>query len=142
MIKTTENSQVHIIPSPMMRSLATPYCTSLHHRQGSHKCSCILPWNSRPTKKSVNLWRCSTQCRSRQIFGGAKDFCPNSPKLARKKNSIKENDLEKKLFMSFWAPFLHILSGGVCSDFQGFCDLGAIFTHPFRRGLLRFSGIL
>jgi len=24
------------------------------------------------------------RCRNRQIFGGAKEFCPDSPKLARK----------------------------------------------------------
>jgi len=34
------------------------------------------------------------RCRSRQIFGGAKNFCPNFRKFARKKS--KENDLQKK----------------------------------------------
>jgi len=47
------------------------------------------------------------RCRSRQIFGGAKDFCPNFPKLARKIS--KANDFKKKLkrlnFILFWAHF-------------------------------------
>jgi len=36
------------------------------------------------------------RCRSRQIFGGAEDFCPNFPE----KNS-KENDLKKSDCISF-----------------------------------------
>ena len=57
------------------------------------------------------------RCRSRQIFGGAKDFCPNSP--------------PKKKLLSFWAPFFQIKACGcyfcscfqrVCSDFQGVCE--------------------
>jgi len=34
------------------------------------------------------------RCRSRQISGGAKSFCPNFPKIARKR--YKEIDLPKK----------------------------------------------
>jgi len=34
------------------------------------------------------------RCRSRQIFGGGKDFCPNFSNLARRNS--KENDLQRK----------------------------------------------
>ena len=46
------------------------------------------------------------RCRSRHIFGGAKDFCPNLPKLAQKNS--KANDLKKTKateFHLFWAHF-------------------------------------
>jgi len=39
------------------------------------------------------------RCKSWQIFGGAKDFCPNFPKIARKHS--KENDLQKNDCISF-----------------------------------------
>jgi len=60
------------------------------------------------------------------MFGDAKEFCPDCPKLAR-----KIHDLQKKLFMSIQAPcYLHVNSGAItfksnhigrhfCSDFQG-----------------------
>jgi len=57
------------------------------------------------------------------VFGVAKDFFPNSPKLSRKKLHKSYPQKEKKLFMLFWEP------------------LGVIFAHIFR-GLIRFSGIL
>jgi len=47
------------------------------------------------------------RCRSRQIFRGAKDFCPNFPKLARKNS--EENDFKKNQkrlnFILVWAHF-------------------------------------
>jgi len=58
------------------------------------------------------------RCRSKQIFGGAKKFCPDSPELARKMTS------KKKLFMSFFtsirAPLFSNQSmfGAISSDFQ------------------------
>jgi len=64
---------------------------------------------------------------SRQIFGGAKDYCPKSPKLARKKtpkNVISKKNLlgaicfkSKQVERHFCSPFL-----GICSDFHGFCE--------------------
>ena len=69
----------------------------------------------------------SHRCSGRQIFGGAKDFCPNSPKLARKK--LKKVTSKNKLCMCFWEPFFQIKEGW------------APFAHIFR-GLLRFSRIL
>jgi len=59
-------------------------------------------------------------CRNRQSFGGAKEFCPDSPKLARK--ILQKSGLQKKA--------LHVNSGAVifkpkhvahqfCSAFQG-----------------------
>jgi len=56
-------------------------------------------------------------CRSEEVFGGVKEFCPDSPKLARKKL-----DLHKKLFMSIRAPL-----------FSNQSMLGAIFTRIFRQ---------
>ena len=81
----------------------------------------------------------SHRCRSRQSFGGAKEFCPNSPTLAR-----KILDLQKKLFMSIRAPCdlqkkaVHVNSGAIvfkskhigrhfCPDFQGVLEDSQIF---------------
>jgi len=68
---------------------------------------------------------CRHRCKSRQILGGAKDFCPNSPKLAQKKTSNK-SDLQKKkkLFMSIRGHFFKSKHVGrhFCSDFHGVCE--------------------
>jgi len=67
----------------------------------------------------------SHRCRSRQSFGGAKEFCPNSPTLAR-----KILDLQKKA--------VHVNSGAIvfkskhigrhfCPDFQGVLEDSQIF---------------
>ena len=85
-------------------------CICQQHDQGSHKCNSKNPWN---------CGGAAHRRRSRQMFGGAKDFCPNSPQLARK-NSITKWP-PKKLLMLFWAPFLLIFTG-VFSDFQVFCE--------------------
>jgi len=71
------------------------------------------------------------RCRSKQIFGGAKDFCPNFPKLAQKVVVQllptvfvvwpPKNDLHL-FFCKPWAPFLEVKQRWA----------------PF---LLRFSGI-
>jgi len=53
------------------------------------------------------------------VFVGAKDFCPNSPKLAQKIS--KKGDLQTKLGMRFWAPFFSNQSG-----------LSATFAHIFK----------
>jgi len=70
-------------------------------------------------------------------FGGAKDICPNFPKLARKLLgqllcvAWRPNFgwPTKNVFMWLWAPFSQIEARwapfvhfwGVCPDFQGFC---------------------
>jgi len=59
------------------------------------------------------------RCRSRRIFGGAKDFCPNSPKLVRKLS--KKSDFQKKA--------LHVILGAILLNQT---MLGAIFDHIFR----------
>ena len=65
-------------------------------------------------------------------FGGAKDFCPNSP-------NSKKSDRQKKLFVILGAIFsnqsmLGAIFARVCSDFQGFCEDSEILS--------RFPGIL
>jgi len=61
------------------------------------------------------------------VFGVAKDFFPNSPKLTRKK-SIKVTPKKKKssscYFGSRWASF--------CSYFQGFDQIFRNFVKVFR----------
>jgi len=72
------------------------------------------------------------RCRSKQIFGSAKNFCPNVPKLAWKvvlqlvpyKFALTENvktctwcDFQKRY--SF--VFLQALGAIFCLNFQGFC---------------------
>jgi len=54
------------------------------------------------------------RCWSKKIFGGAKEFCWDSPKLAR-------NIVQKKLIMSIRAPL-----------FSNQSMLGAIFAQIFR----------
>ena len=92
----------------------------------------------------------SHRCRSRQSYGGAKEFFPNSPTLAR-----KILDLQKKLFMSIRAPCdlqkkaVHVNSGAIvfkskhvgrhfCPDFQGVLEDSQIFC-PDLVDFVRFS---
>jgi len=73
------------------------------------------------------------RCKSREILGGTKDFCPNSPKLARK--SSKKSDLQKKqLFMPFWAPFSNQSMLGAISAhiFMKFTQIFRDFVKVFR----------
>ena len=94
-------------------------------------------WNTLRSTAISNSSAGSTphRCRTRQIFGVAKDFCPNSPKLAQKNS--KRVTSKEKLSMSFWAPF-----------FSNQSMLGAIFAHIFRefvkvfRDFAWFLGIL
>jgi len=58
------------------------------------------------------------RCRSRQSFGGAKDFCPNFPKPARKNS--KNHDLQKNSSSQFGRHYFQIKV------------LGIIFAHIFR----------
>jgi len=69
------------------------------------------------------------RCKSRQNFGGAKEFCPNSPKLVRKKLTSK-----KKLFMSIRAPFFKSKHVGrhFCLYFQKVCEGSQRFFPDFK----------
>ena len=69
---------------------------------------------------------CAHRCRNKQIFGGAKDFCPIFSKLVQKvfvrllpKNFFSHKDHEAILLM--WSPKKAILQ-----------TLGAIFSRIFR----------
>jgi len=82
-----------------------------------------------------------------QIFGGAKNFCPNFPKLARKvfvrlclqifshedHEDLFWHDLQKKVFRCFSANVRrHVLTLNnvgchFCPDFQGFAQCQAKF---------------
>jgi len=53
------------------------------------------------------------------MFGGAKDFCPNLPKLARK--SPKNVTSKKTSELSFWVSFLENRST--------YSDFANVFTH-------------
>jgi len=79
------------------------------------------------------------RCRSRQIFRGAKDFCPKSPKLARKTpKKISSCDFGWLFFKS-----KHV-GHHFCSGFQGFCDVFRDFdkiSTDFARILRDFAGI-
>jgi len=57
------------------------------------------------------------RCRSRQLFGGAKDFCPNFPKLARK-------ILQRK-----WPPKNDCISFHVCHIFSSQSTSSTIFAQ-------------
>ena len=53
------------------------------------------------------------RCRNRENFGGAKEFCPDSPKLAQKiLKYFKINDVQKKAF--------HVNSGALWSPKKSF----------------------
>jgi len=66
-------------------SLLNSELSSLYHINGLHKFPILKCW-----AVGAKCWfwdkkyNWSHRCRSKQIFGGAKDFCPNFPKLARK----------------------------------------------------------
>ena len=63
------------------------------------------------------LYFCAThRCRSRHIFGGKKDFCPNSPKLAEKTWPPK-----KSLHVNWGTIFFNSKQAGrhICSYIQG-----------------------
>ena len=117
------------------------------------------------TKMNLALVHCAGhidhRCRSRQIFGGAKDLCPIFLKLPRKNFGpllceyflMKTVFGMKKVFMWFctrWGPiFFKSTHVGrhfcpyfqrVCPDFQGYCQGFHIFCPDFR-GFCRFSGI-
>ena len=92
----------------------------------------------------LQSFRCGShhRCMSKQIFGGAKDFCPNVPNLPENIliQSLCEYFLtktafqmtsKKKVFMWFWAPFFQIKkSWAPCFSNQS--TLGAIFARIFR----------
>jgi len=96
----------------------------------------------------VMLWKHvqKYRCRNKQIFGGAKDFCPNFSKLAQKllcnfcrpflvwpfkkwsslvflqtlgENFLKLSNVGRHFYPNFQGFFLEIW--GFCLDFQGFC---------------------
>jgi len=97
-------------------------------------------WSADPqaVKKLVFVASSNHRCRSRQIFGDAKDFCPNFPKLARKnyKGDLPKKSKKTSAFW-FWAPFssnqrtsndsVKVVTPfcpdfhGFCPDFKGFC---------------------
>ena len=101
--------------------------------------------NSRP---GFFIFPVPHRCRSRQIFWGAKDFCPNFPNLPEK--YLGHFLCMKTIFWMtskkvwFWAPFLQIKAHWA-PFFSNQSTLGAIFFQikarwaPF---LLLFSGSL
>ena len=80
---------------------------------------------------------CNHKCRSRHIFGAAKDFCPNSPKLTQR-NCKKVTYKKWRHFAQIkpcWAPYFQ----GACSDFQGFCEGFPRFCSDFHRFCMDFK---
>jgi len=80
--------------------------------------------------------KCNHRCRSRQIFGGAKDFCPNFLKLARKiiflcmKTAFRMTSKKKRLRVILGAIFSNESTLGAIS-FKSH-TLGAIFARNCR----------
>jgi len=66
------------------------------------------------------------RCRSRQIFGGAKDFCSNSHKLPRKLGAsfFKSKDVGRH-----FCSYFH----GVCERFQRYCPDFEEFCQEFHQ---------
>jgi len=108
------------------RRITVLFCTRLSHKQ---------------FQKSLEQYQ---KFLSRQIFRGAKDFWPDSPKLARKKLHKRETS-KKKLHVILGAIFGHIFRGlfrfsgfsegfqRFCPDFHGFClDFNQIKTSGVR----------
>ena len=95
------------------------------------------------------------RCRSRQIFGGAKYFYPNFPKLAWKVsgNSLSKHSFPHRSFLGWpqrfsydsphagcqytktkqrWTPFLVVFSGSlprILGILQNFSDFALIFQY-------------
>ena len=95
--------------------------------------------------------RTYSKYRSKQVFGGAEDFCPNFPKLARiiigplfVRIFFQANLLgwrPKKVFMWFckrWAPFLPRFSGIL----RRFSQILSRFPHILSRFSRMLPGIL
>ena len=103
------------------------------------KCQTMLQGITTARKTFHYVWYCAEhRCRTKKIFGGAKDFCPNFPKLTRKLLhnfcqqifSHKDHEYlflcdlqEKCLHLFFWKPL------GV--SFWSHTTLGAIFARVF-----------
>jgi len=94
-----------------------------------HKPPAVQPF----TKSHLtSAWVLKHRCRSKQIFGSAKDFCSNFSKLARKVFVLlfPKHFLPQRLLRPFvvWPPKkgFHLFSANVgrhfCPDFQGFCQ--------------------
>ena len=71
------------------------------------------------------------------MFGGAKEFCPDSPKLAREAGYFQISDLQKKSFMSIRVPAITFKSKHIgrhfCSDFQGVLKGSQRFCPDFHQ---------
>jgi len=91
-------------------------------------------WVAKERKLRVQPFYC-VHHRRRQIFGGAKDFCPNFPKLAQNVfvRLLPTNLKTSVFFCKWWAPFF--------LDFQGICpDLQRFF--PDFQQIKTFGGAL
>jgi len=86
-------------------------------------------WRSRQCRCSAFAWQDVHWCRSRQIFAGAKDFCPNFPNVfvrmlppppTQVVNSFFWDDLQNMVFMWFWTGWAPII--------QNRTTLGVIFA--------------
>jgi len=90
------------------------------------------------------------RCRSKQKFGGAKDFCQNFSKLARKVvQRLPTSFLPQRSWRPFlvWPPkkvficFSTNVGRHFCPDFQGFCSDFQGFCPDFRQ-IKTFGGAL
>jgi len=73
----------------------------------------------------------TTRCRGRQIFGGAKDFCPNLLKLTRK---ICVSKMIRTLLWKSHKKGLHVYYGEEKSQIQTYFDSQS-HHHTMRRKL-------
>ena len=105
--------------------------------------------NAGKSYKWTEQWHCRhNKWRSRQNFGGAKNFCPNFPKLARKifgplfvRIFSHEDRIGRHFFKSKHVG-RHIFQNKICRGlFLNQKTLGA-FLRVFSKSLPRFSGIL
>jgi len=82
----------------------------------------IFEYNS-----TYNFWH---RCRSRQIYGGAKEFCPDSPKLAQKILQNKWRPKQKAEFGRHVIKKKILCQSGrhFCSDIQGV----KLYAHGMR----------
>jgi len=78
---------------------------------------------------------CGGAARSRQIFGDAKEFCPKSPKLARKKTSTSKKNSSlsfgcRRHFGSYFQGFAQIFRDCV-KVFRDFAQISTDFSRIF-----------
>ena len=160
-----EKSKKHTIGEEIINPGVLEVATTILENEARKKLECLV-WQIILFRRELLVWieilyKLPHRCRGRHIFGIAKDFFPNFPKLARNifvrlflqiishKDPLFGMTSKNGLHVFFckrWVPFLK--SNNVARHFWNQATLRAIFAQSFRdfaqilEILPRLSGIL